>query len=221
MSAKKYFPNTISLADAPILQEEYAEKLVLRDEVPIDLNTVGGAAVHSRGGRVTVSIAILDAKSFEVKEKDIITENIKFPAIPTCEGFKEGRVLVDVINRFETPQLYIIQGNGICHPRKFGLASHVGLALDMPTIGVTNQLHCGVKDTRDGRNVVLINNEVCGEIVRNTPASPALYVSPGHKITLETSVMLVKKMMRGPLPEPLKVAREEMQKKMLEEFKRK
>ena len=218
MSTKDYFPEAVSLADAPKLQEAYAQELILRDEIPIDLKTIGGAAIHSRGNMVTVSIAILDANSFKVKESGIVSEKVKFPAIPTCEGFREGHVLVDIIDRFEMPQLFMIQGHGICHPRKFGLASHVGLAMDMPTIGVSNELQAGKKTTRDRRNVVLINDSVCGESIRYTPATPPLYVSPGHKITLKTAVKLVKKTMNGPLPEPLKVARGELQKKMLKQF---
>ena len=213
---EEYFPTNLTIKDATEMQEDLAQEITLRDDIPFDLKTIGGAALYSRGDLVMSSIAILRTnsfKSFKVEEQSVITEKVSFPAIPSFEGFREGKVLADTILRFKNPDIFMIEGHGINHPRKFGLASHVGLALDLPTIGVSKDILSGKVEVKDSTQFIIENGELRGAVVRKKPNSVPLYVSPGYKISLDTSVDLVKRSMKGAFPEPLKVARENLLKK--------
>lgn len=211
----KYFPKNITLNEALDMQEELAEQLELVDDIPVGIDKIGGAAMYCRGNSVTVSVAVLSFPSLNVKEKEVITEEMKFPAIHTCEGFREGKVLVDAIKGLDVPPLYMIDGHGINHPRRLGLASHVGLAMDMSTIGITRGLICGKVERMGEKEVVVENDEVYAEVVKQKPGAVPFYVSPGNKITLDTAVDITRKTFVGPVPEPLKVAHEELQEKLL------
>jgi len=215
----KYFPNKITLAEASAMQEEFSKDVVLSDEIPVDLKTIGGAVIRSIGESVTASIAILDFEKMKVKADTIVEEKVAFPAIACFKGFREGKVLADAITRFDIPDVFLIYGHGINHPRKFGIASHVGLAMNISTIAVSRELLCGKVTYRDSKKVILDNEEVIGEVVRYEPSSLPIYVSPGNKITMDGAVRIVKKTMKSVLPEPIKVAQEKLNKKLLSQIK--
>lgn len=215
----EYFPQNISINQAIARQEELACQVVLRDEVPFDLKDVGGAMLHSRGNIVTAGIAVLDFKTLEIKKKDVVTEKVSFPVMPSCEGFREGKVLSNVITRFDIPDVFMIRGHGIAHPRRFGLASHVGLAMNIATIGISNQLMSGTVRVVDGKEVIFEGGDICGEVVKKEENALAWYVSPGHNITLGTAVEIVKKTFKSSMPEPLRVAQDALQAKLLKRVK--
>ena len=100
--------------------------------------------------------------------------------------------------------MLLVDGHGIAHPRKIGLASHVGLLLDIPTIGIAKCLLCG-KIEED--KIVLGEKNIGFKFIGKEQASP-LFVSPGHKVSMKTSLEVVKNCMRMPhkLPEPLHLA---------------
>ena len=98
----------------------------------------------------------------------------------------------------------IFDGNGILHPRKFGMASHMGVLLDITSIGIAKKLMIG--DVKGNR--VYVDKELRGEIIATREHSKPIYVSPGNKISLKTSVEIVKNCIKTPhkLPEPLHLA---------------
>ena len=211
---KKFFPENITVNEATELQKTLAESIKLKDDFPVDLKNVLGIMAHSSGDKVAVSAALLDIKKFKTTKKKFMKDKIDFPQIPSFEGFREGRVIFDLVNSLEKPQLMFVFGHGINHPRGFGLASHVGLALNLPTIAVSRDTMCG-KVMRNGSRKLLVDDDrVIGEMVRLKPESPPLCVSPGHKVTLESAVMVTKKATKNLMPEPLKVAQEQLLKKL-------
>lgn len=215
---KNYFPQDIKITDAAELQEEFAEQLVLEDNIPVAIKSIAGISVYSRGDQINVSICILEPESdftgFKVKEKEVITKKAKFPAVPAFEGFRDGKIIVDALKRLGVPKLLIIEGHGIDHPRGFGLASHIGLALDCSTIGVSQDLFGGEVKSQGGQEFVLKDGEILAKVVKKEVGSPKFYVSPGNKITLDTAAKLIKKSMVSKVPEPIKIAKSSLLKEM-------
>jgi len=213
---KKYFPESISITKAAELQTQLSEDILLDDSLTADPKTIGGVAIYSRGDNVTVGLSVLDAEKKIVQETEVINERVRFPALPGCEGFREGKVVADAINNFDKAELFIINGHGINHPRRFGIASHVGLALDIPTIGASLQLMCGKIIEEDEGKYIYDNGEKVGKIVRKSLGDPDVFVSPGHKVSIESAARIVEKMIVSKIPEPIQVA----QKKLLAELKK-
>ncbi len=127
---------------------------------------------------------------------------VNFPYIPTYLSFREFPIIEKVINDainagIEKSQiLLMVDGNGILHPGGIGIASHIGVSLDIATIGIAKSLLCGeIKDDN-----VFINSRLVGKKIKK------IYVSPGHKISLETAVEIVKKFLKYNVPEPIRMA---------------
>lgn len=210
----KYFPEDIQITEATKKQKLFSKELVLKDKIPVALETVGGVSVYSRGNNVSVSICLLETdskfSSFEVKEKDIISKEVKFPSVPAFEGFREGEMITDTVKRLGIPNVLMVEGHGIDHPRGFGLASHVGLALDSSTLGVSKDLLGGEVKTVKGKEVVLKEGDVVAKVVKKKTGAPKFYVSPGNKITMDTAAKIAKKSMKSSMPEPIKIARDNL-----------
>jgi len=147
---------------------------------------------------------VVDAGTGEVVQQDYSEEKVKFPYIPGFRAYRELPAMLDCFNKLEEkPDVVFIPGHGILHPR-LGLASHFSLAAEVPAIGVAKSLFVGkVKDDN-----VSLDGKIKGKVVKLKRGANPVYVSPGDKISLETSVELVKKFTREgrKLPEPLRLA---------------
>lgn len=195
-------------------QKKISEKIVLKDGFKIDkIKTVAGFDLAYHNKKVICAGVILDIKTMEVLEKRYTLSEEKFPYIPTFLMFREGPPILDTYHDLKAePDVLLIDGGGILHPSKSGVASYVGVSLDRPTIGITKKLLCGEvhegkiyveKDTVDGKV-----KELRGERVETKIGSRPIFVSPGHKVTVATAIKVVKACMHGnhKLPEPLRLA---------------
>jgi len=125
-----------------------------------------------------------------------------FVIIKQC---RESPAAVEAFNKLENkPDILIVDAHGIAHPRFFGMASHIGLLLDIPTIGIAKKLMVGKKQD----NKIVFNNKIIAQEVKTKEYSKPLYVSIGHKVSLKTAVEIVNKCIKLPhkLPEPLHLA---------------
>lgn len=146
---------------------------------------------------------VLDVKSLQPVEKKYAVLEAKFPYIPGFLSYRESPVIVEAYNRLKIkPDILIIRGNGILHPRRIGLASHVGLLLNKPTIGIAKKLLCGT--VRE--DSVYLDKDIIGKLVRIKKIGNPVIVSPGHLITVKTSVEIVKKFAKEPYKMPLPLA---------------
>ncbi|MDP7260921.1 MAG: endonuclease V, partial [archaeon] len=143
----KFFPEKITILSASELQEQFHEELILEDEIPVNLETIGGVTSYSRGSIIKVAMSILKIKdnysNFEILKQDFVEDTSRIPELPTFGGFREGRVIADTITSFDIPDILMIKGHGLNHPRKFGIACHVGLSMNIATIAVSTELLCG------------------------------------------------------------------------------
>jgi deoxyribonuclease V len=135
-----------------------------------------------------------------------------FPYIPGLLGFREIPVLIQALKRLETsPELFLCDGHGIAHPRRMGLAAHLGLILDRPAIGCAKSRLVGEfslpAPEKGSRSELRLDGEAVGAVLRTRGGVKPLYVSPGHRIEINGAVRLVLACCAGyRIPEPLRQA---------------
>jgi deoxyribonuclease V len=160
----------------------------------------------------TGAVIVLSYPELRLVETKIVNEKLNFPYIPGLLSFRESPLILAACEKLTvTPDLILVDGQGVAHPRRLGLASHLGLFLDTPTIGCAKSRLCGSHkelDVEPGSSVDLVDNgEVIGAVLRTKIGVSPIYVSIGHKIDLQTAVHWVLKCCRGyRIPEPTRVA---------------
>lgn len=185
-------------------QLKLAKKVVVKDSFD-KLELIAGTDVAFNQNDAVSAIVVCDCKTMEVKEKVFAVVKAKVPYIPGFLAYREGPAISAAYAKLENkPDVMIFDGNGILHPRRCGLASHMGILLDQASIGVAKQLLVGEAKG----NKVYVDKEARAELFATREHSKPIYVSPGHKIALKTSVEIVRKCLRFPhkLPEPLHLA---------------
>jgi len=206
------FPHNLSLKDSIEFQDKLAAKLITEDSFNENFETVGAAIMHTRGDFITISVATFktdkELKNFQLLDKNVVREKAPFAAVPGLESFRDGAMLTKVLRGFTKPDFWFIEGHGINHPHRLGLASHVGLAVDMPTIAVSRDFIAGHIQTIDGKDAIVENGEILGAVMKSGMLK--LYVAPGHKISWQTALELAKKSTKSNYPEPLKVVQQNL-----------
>lgn len=185
-------------------QIKLAGKVVLSNGFD-KIKLIAGCDQSSSEDKIISTICIFDFKTQELIEKKHSIINAEMPYIPGLLSYREAPAISETYQQLENePDLLLIKGNGILHPRKFGIASHMGLLLNKPTIGIAKKLLCGKKE---GDTVYLGKDAVGKEVVIKKKAN-AVYVSPGHMITLAKAIEITKGMAKDPykLPYPIAIA---------------
>jgi deoxyribonuclease V len=176
-----------------------------------NIETIGGVDVAYKA-KGFGACSVFDYKSRSILEEKTCESEIDIPYIPTYLAFRELPVIERLIKKVKKrPTLLLIDGNGILHPFQMGIASHVGVKLNIPTIGVAKNLLCGnVKSevTQVGEySEVEFEGKVIGYALKSSArAKKLIYVSPGHKVSFETSLNVVKRFCIHKLPEPIRNA---------------
>jgi deoxyribonuclease V len=155
---------------------------------------------------------VLSFPELNLVEVEIAEAKIKLPYIPGLLSFRECPLTLDACQKLcNTPDLVLVDGQGIAHPRRLGLASHLGLLLDVPTIGCAKSILCGRHEPvgeEAGSHAELIDNgEIIGAALRTRTGIRPIYISIGHKIDLSSALYWVMKCCHGyRLPEPTRLA---------------
>ncbi|MAG91184.1 endonuclease V [Candidatus Woesearchaeota archaeon] len=185
-------------------QLKLAKKVLIKDSFE-KLELIGGVDAAFKENKVIAAVVVCDYKSMEVKEKVYSVVDEKLPYMAGFLAYREGPAISEAYAKLKIkPDILIFDGNGILHPRRIGLASHMGILLEQASIGIARSLLDGeVKD-----KIVYIDKEARAELVTSREHSKPIYISPGHNISLKTSVEVVKNCIRFPhkLPEPLHLA---------------
>ncbi|MBS3102324.1 endonuclease V [Candidatus Woesearchaeota archaeon] len=185
-------------------QVKLAKKVIISDAFD-KIETIAGVDQAFIGEDVISGIAVCSYKELMSIEKKYAVARAKIPYIPGFLFYREGPAIIEAFSKLENkPDILIVDGNGILHPRRFGMASHIGILLDTATIGVAKSLIGG--EVKEG--TIYMEKEARGYELRAREHSKPIYVSPGHKISLKTSMEIVKKCIKFPhkLPEPLHLA---------------
>ena len=204
----------LSPREAVALQRELATRTVLKNRTADALRVVAGADVSYRkhAQQFHAAVVVLDAGSLQVVEAVSASGVVDFPYVPGLLSFRELPVLLEAFGQLETvPDVILADAHGTAHPRRLGLASHLGLWLDLPTIGCAKSRLCGVAEEpgpERGAWTVLREGEVeIGRVVRTKDRVRPLYVSPGHLIDCQRAVDIVLQCGGGyRLPEPTRQA---------------
>jgi len=174
--------------------------------VGIDISSPDAQGV-ARGAAV-----VLRCPELSIVEVEIAEGKITFPYIPGLLSFREAPLILAACEKLSNaPDLILIDGQGVAHPRRFGLASHVGLFLDMPTIGCAKSILCGrhqpLEEEAGSHAELFDKGELIGAALRTKSRVKPIYVSVGHKIDLGSALQWVTKCCRGyRLPEPTRLA---------------
>ncbi len=203
----------ISHARAIEIQRSLAGKIRF-EPLSGPINTVAGSdcAFLDRGAKIAAVAVLCDAKSMEVIEHASVILPCRFPYIPGLLSFREAPAVIAAVEKLsQTPDLLMCDGQGVAHWRGLGLASHVGLLLDTPSIGVAKSRLCGTHRTpgakRRCRTQLVCEGKVVGAVVRTRTDVKPLYVSVGHRVSLADAVSWTLKCGRGVrLPEPTRQA---------------
>jgi len=206
----------LSRDDARRLQQTLATEVLREDDLP-DVRSVAG--VHfgyprTASGAVTgrVAVVVLKLPDLELLEQRVVIRSVTFPYIPGLRSFRETPLALAALEQLsELPDLLLVEGHGVAHSHRFGVASHIGVLLDMPTVGCTRSVPVGVADDPDPQpgtwSPLTDNGETIGAAVRTRPGSRPVYVSTGHRISLESAIATVLQSTRGyRQPEPLRLA---------------
>ena len=187
------------------LQNEFSKKVITHDYLNNNnISNVCGIDVSYKDLNAFCSAVIVNKNTLEIIE--IVNEKsiISYPYIPGLFMLREGEPLLKIVRLLKNLfDVLLIDGHGILHPRKCGLASYVGLMIDKPTIGVAKNLLCG---SILENNYIEFNKTILGYRLKNNRKD--IYISVGHKISLETSIDIVKKLTKKSefIPEPLRIA---------------
>jgi deoxyribonuclease V len=201
--------------EAMALQRELASRVVISgDPREEDVGFVAGSdvAFDKPNGRAVGAVVVLAWPSLDVVEQVVVEEPVRFPYVPGLLSFRETPVLLAAFERLAcTPDLLMVDGHGRAHPRRFGYASHIGLLLGIPTIGVAKSRLVGEQGTvagpRGSRTDLVDDGEVIGALVRTRQGVRSIYVSSGSNIGLAAAERWVLACARGyRLPEPTRLA---------------
>jgi deoxyribonuclease V len=213
MQAAMWQGGTITPAQARQLQLEMAEKVITTGDV-IMPHYIAGADISARRGSQTAraAVVVLSYPALELKDVASVVADLHFPYIPGLLSFREMPLVLAAFRKLSlTPDLLLVDGQGLAHPRRMGIACHLGLLLDIPTIGCAKSRLCGqhnaVGEANGSKVELLDGTEVIGTVLRSKNGSKPLYISAGHKISLENAVLWVSRCLRGyRLPEPPRLA---------------
>jgi deoxyribonuclease V len=163
-------------------------------------------------GVATGAVVVLSYPELKLVEAKTVNGRLNFPYIPGLLSFRESPLILAACEKLAiNPDLILVDGQGVAHPRRMGLASHLGLLLNTPTIGCAKSRLCGshkVPGVAPGSYAELTDNgEIIGAALRTKLGASPVYVSIGHKVDLPTAIHWVLECCRGHrLPEPARLA---------------
>jgi len=205
----------VTYQEAVSLQQELCNRLIsTQSHLPRTIKTVAGADIsYSKGSNLFfAAVLILAYPDLEVIEEASSSAQVSFPYIPGLLTFREGPPLLQAFAKIKrVPDVVIFDGQGISHPRGIGLASHLGLFLNIPTIGCAKKRLVGTHEEvgiEAGSIAPLrFGNKTIGAAVRTKSNVQPVYISPGHKIGLDKAISIALSSCSGyRLPEPVRQA---------------
>ena len=158
-----------------------------------EIRHVAGADAAYDQDSIYAAVVVMTFPGLEVVEKTCTVQEIPFPYIPGLLSFREGPAILDAFSSLITvPDLILLNGHGYAHPKRVGIASHVGLVLDVPSIGVAQRLLTGSVALpgapRGSTEPVLDKSEIIGMAVRTVKGAKPVFISAGHKVDLAQAV---------------------------------
>lgn len=189
-------PWQLTPAEAVLLQNTLRQRVERVDRLPLIRYVAGVDAGFEEGGRVArAAVAVLAFPGLELVATSVARRPVKFPYIPGLLAFSElPAILAALANLHTAPDLILCDGQGIAHPRRFGIASHLGVLLDVPAIGAAKTRlsgrHAEPPNVKGAWTALIDGAETIGAVVRTRAGVKPIYVSIGHRVSLKTAIEL-------------------------------
>jgi deoxyribonuclease V len=195
MKYRQRHPWDISPREAIEIQKRLQDEVVRSNDF-CKIGHVAGIDVGFEDGKARAAAAVLNFPSLELAEYAISRMPVTFPYIPGLLSFREVPAVLDALEKLSIqPDLLLCDGQGIAHPRRFGIACHIGILTGLPTIGVAKTRltgsHEAVGEEKGDWKPLLDKNEIIGGVLRTRKSVKPLYISIGHRIDLETAIKYV------------------------------
>lgn len=195
------------------LQQELRLRVVTQDKYG-PIRTIAGVDVgfEEQGSITRAAVAVLAFPSLEVVASAIARQPTRLPYIPGLLSFREVPAVLEALQGLEQqPDMLFCDGQGYAHPRRFGIACHLGLLADIPSIGIGKRrlvgTHQEVGTERGDQQYLYHQHEIIGVVLRNRTGVKPIYVSSGHRVCLDSAVQWVEAATtRYRLPEPIRQA---------------
>ena len=195
------------------LQRELARRIIREDRVG-EVRCIAGVdmAINEETNMARAAVVLLSYPELEILERHVYEEPIRMPYIPGLLSFREIPCILGAFAQLkQQPDLVMVDGQGIAHPRRLGIASHLGLWLELPTIGCAKSIltghHAPLSEEAGAWVPLRADGEAIGAVLRTRAHVKPIIVSSGHRISLETSLRYVLACCRGyRLPEPTRQA---------------
>ncbi|TSC59096.1 MAG: deoxyribonuclease V [Candidatus Peregrinibacteria bacterium Greene0416_19] len=214
MRVRTLHPWDLPLAEAGRLQERLALSVQEETFDPAGARYIAGLDVSSdkENPILTAGVIVWDRITEEIVDASSVQGTAPFPYVPGFLSFREAPVLLEALRALRIePDILLVDGHGRAHPRRLGIASHIGLCVDVPTVGIAKSILCGKgtepADRADAWTTLIDDTEEVGRIVRTRKGVTPVIVSVGNRITLDGAVTLTLACCRGyRLPEPTRLA---------------
>ncbi len=219
MKIKKLHSWRVSTSEAKVLQQDLSQQLIFNFPFSIqNIKMIAAADVSfNRFSKFLYAAIVLIAfPTMELQSVHAGRFKANFPYIPGYLSFREAPPVLELFNKIESiPDVLLCDGQGVAHPRGLGLASHLGLFLDLPSIGCAKSVLVGEYEEPDmakGNHTDLVyNGNIVGAALRTRTGVKPVYVSAGHKIDLSSAIEIVLKCSpKYRIPEPLRIAHEKV-----------
>lgn len=199
--------NNFSIEKARKAQLQLSKQIIFRDLLPRKIRYVAGVDVAYKGEFAVGAVAVLEYSTLNLIESQTALCKIAFPYIATLLSFREVPPSILCIKKLKAkPDVFLVDGHGFAHPYHCGFASHLGVVLRRPTIGVAKSRLIGEIGDFEGKDFAYLKHdgEIVGAVLKTMHGYKPVYVSVGHMVSLETAVKIVKHCTRhSNIPEPL------------------
>jgi deoxyribonuclease V len=213
LSLQHSHPWDVTPVEARAIQNDLRPHVVRKNGLDSVEHVAGIDVGFEEAGTVTsAAVVILSFPSLELEEQVIARRPTRFPYVPGLLSFREVPTVLDALTRLSVrPDLLLCDGQGIAHPRRFGIASHIGVLTDWPSIGVAKSLltgfHAEVPEARGAWVPIKQRDEIIGAVLRTRVKVKPVYISIGHKISLDSAIDYVMRCTtRYRLPETTRLA---------------
>lgn len=208
----KFYSWQINPDEAINVQNKLSQFILIRNSIKSIRFIAACDISFDKEDNSSACVAVFAYPTLKLIEERKVTMRISFPYIPTLLTFREGPILLRCIKRLNTnPDLFLFDGQGIAHPRRMGLATHMGIILDKPSIGCAKTNLFGdyeIPENKKGAYSFLKDrNKILGVALRTRRDVKPVFVSPGHKVSLRKSIEIIMHLTgRFRIPEPLRYA---------------
>lgn len=213
MQIKRRHQWPTSTQSATAIQQQLVPEVITTDQLE-SVQYVAGVDVGfvDDGATSRAAVAVLSFPSLELSEQAIAQRPTQFPYVPGFLSFREIPPVLEALEKLNTtPDLILCDGQGLAHPRRFGLACHLGVLTDIPTIGVAKSrligTHAELPVEKGSWQPLIHEQEIIGAVLRTRSTVKPLYVSIGHRVSLPTAIDYVLRCTRSyRLPETTRIA---------------